>query len=97
MDDSQELWAQISPPIGESGLAGPVLPVFALGAESARRRDNFIALEYGENRVRRSLATRIRDGLLLQKCAEQMGQLHLRVNAIGRSRSIFGEFGKLVN
>jgi hypothetical protein len=58
---------------------------------------NSIALEYGENRVRRSLATRIRHGLLLQKCAEQMGQLHLRVNAIGRSRSIFGECGKLVN
>ena len=97
MDDSQELWAQISPPIGESGLARPVLPVFALGGESARRRDKFHSVGIWENRVRRSLATRIRHGLLLQKCAEQMGQLHLRVNAIGRSRSIFGEFGKLVN
>jgi hypothetical protein len=94
----QELLAQICPPIGEIGLARPVLG-FALVRNQLEGVTKSIALlEYLGNRVRRSLAARrIRNGLLLQKCAEQLGQLYLRVNAIRRSRSLFSQRGKLVN
>jgi hypothetical protein len=44
MDDSQELLAQICPPIGENGLRRSVFLRFAVGAESARRRDKIHAL-----------------------------------------------------
>src|SRR3982074_528045 len=97
MDDSQELWAQICPLMGESGLARPVLPVSPWVRNQLGGVTTSIVLEYRGNRLRRSLATRIRNGLLFEKCAEQMGQLYLRVNAVGRSRSIFSECGKLVN
>src|SRR5258707_14857758 len=73
-------------PIGEIGLGRPVLG-FALGAESARKIHSGVGIFWRPRPTEPSYTDK--KGLVLQKCAEEMRQLYLCVNAIGGARRIF--------